>query len=61
MRLGLAYEYDPGFRRFVEELKLPFRPHSEFRKADLDARQELYQKLAEHIWNPENLLREAEA
>ena len=29
--------------------------------ADLDARQALYQKLAEQIWNPKNLLREAEA
>jgi len=56
-----AYQHDPGFRRFLEESKLPFRPHYEFGKADLDARQELYRKLAEQIWSPENPLREAEA
>jgi hypothetical protein len=56
-----AYELDPGFRRFREESNLPFRAHAEFKKADLDARQELFRKLAEQIWNPENLLREVEA
>lgn len=56
-----AYAHDPGFRRFLEESKLPFQPHTEFKKADLDARQELFKKLAEQIWNPENLLREVEA
>jgi hypothetical protein len=55
-----AYEHDPGFRRFVEESKLPFCPHANFRKADLDDRQILYRKVAEQIWNPENLLRETE-
>ena len=28
---------------------------------DLDARQELYRKVAERIWDPENLLREVDA
>jgi hypothetical protein len=55
-----AYEHDPGFRRFVEESKLPFCPHANFKKADLDDRQILYRKVAEQIWNPENLLRETE-
>lgn len=57
----LAYESDPGFRRFVKESGLDFRPHREFKKADLDARQTLYQQLAERVWNPENLLREVGA
>lgn len=56
-----AYEHDPGFRRFLEESGLSFKPHAEFKMADLDARQDLCQKLAEEIWNPENLLREASA
>jgi hypothetical protein len=56
-----AYAHDPGFRRFVETSGLPFRPHAEFRKADLDARQELYRELAERIWSPDVLRREAEA
>ena len=56
-----AYDHNPGFRRFIEESGLPFQPHAEFKRADLDARQELYQALAEQIWNPENLSREVDA
>ncbi len=46
-----AYEHNPGFRRFIEETGLPFRAHSEFKKADLDVRQDLYRRLAERIWS----------
>jgi hypothetical protein len=56
-----AYEHNPGFLRFTRERGLPFRAHAEFRKADLDARQELYRRLAEQIWSPERLDREAAA
>jgi hypothetical protein len=56
-----AYEHNPGFRTFREESGLPFKAHATFRKADLDERQKLYQKLAERIWSPANILREAEA
>lgn len=54
-----AYDHNPGFLRFIEASGLPFRAHAEFRKADLDARQVLYQRLAERIWNPERLDEEA--
>lgn len=54
-----AYQYNPGFLRFIKETGLPFRPHAEFKKADLDARQELYLRLAEQIWSPGRLEREA--
>jgi hypothetical protein len=54
-----AYDHNPGFKRFIAESGLPFRAHAEFRKADLDARQALYQQLAERIWSPERLAREA--
>jgi hypothetical protein len=54
-----AYEHNPGFLRFLKESGLPFRPHPEFRKADLEERQALYQRLAEQIWNPERLTEEA--
>jgi hypothetical protein len=47
-----AYDHNPGFLRFVAESGLPFRPHAEFRKADMDQRQELYRALAERIWDP---------
>jgi hypothetical protein len=54
-----AYDHNPGFLRFIESSDLRFRSHSEFRKADLDARQELYRQLAEQIWSPERLRQEA--
>jgi len=56
-----AYDHNPGFRRFREASGLPFRAHAEFRKADMDARQDLYRQLAEQIWNPERLMQEAAA
>lgn len=54
-----AYDHAPGFRRFRDESGLPFEPHTEFKRADLDARQELYLALAEEIWSPDRLEQEA--
>jgi hypothetical protein len=54
-----AYDHNPGFGRFIAENSLPFHAHAEFRRADLDARQALYQTLAEQIWSPERLAQEA--
>lgn len=54
-----AYVLNPGFLHFIERSKLPFHPLPEFRKADLDDRQELYVQLAEYIWNPDRLEQEA--
>jgi len=54
-----AYDHNPGFLRFIERSGLPFRPHAQFKKVDLDARQALYQKLAERIWDPAVLDEEA--
>ena len=54
----LAYERSPGFLRFVKEKSLPFTAHAEFKKADLDARQQLYRRLAEELWAPARLSRE---
>lgn len=53
-----CYEHNPGFLRFVQESGLPFKPHAHFRKADLDERQQVYQKLAEEIWEPHRLEKE---
>jgi hypothetical protein len=53
-----AYEHNPGFMRFIETSGLQFRSHAEFRKSDLEARQALYLKLAEQIWDPERLEQE---
>ena len=51
-----AYERNPGFLQFIEESGLPFQEYPEFRKAELDKRQRLYQHLAEQVWSPERLL-----
>ena len=53
--LEQTYSNNPGFRGFREDSGLKFKPHPKFKKADLDARQELYLQLAEQIWNPEHL------
>jgi hypothetical protein len=54
-----TYDHNPGFKRFIQESGLPFRPYAEFKKADLDDRQRLYQKLADQIWSPARLEEEA--
>ena len=54
-----AYDHNPGFRKFMDESGLPFRPHETFKRRDLDARQELYRQIAEQIWNPDILRRAA--
>lgn len=51
-----CYSRNPGFIRFIENAKLPFQQHTDFKKADLDERQKLYLALAEKVWNPERLL-----
>ena len=53
-----SYEHNPGFLRFIQESNLPFKPYAHFTKTDLEERSVLYRKLAEHIWNPDDLLRE---
>lgn len=55
-----AYEYNPGFRQFLSQTGLPFRPHERFARADLDARHSLYREVAQRVWNPDQLLAEVE-
>ena len=50
-----CYQNNPGFSRFIEKSGLPFKPHAEFKKADLQERQELYLQIAGQIWNPDRL------
>lgn len=47
-----CYHNNPSFMNYVNQSGLPFRPHHEFRKVDIDARQELYRKICEEIWSP---------
>lgn len=54
-----TYDHNPGFVRFNDKFKrnsgLEFQPHPEFKKEDLDKRQNLYRELCKQIWNPEKL------
>lgn len=53
-----CYDHNPGFTSFVAKSGLPFKPHAEFKKADMQERGQLYQQLAQQLWDPESLLRE---
>lgn len=53
-----CYYHNPGFLQFKSQSGLPFRPHEQFKKADLDERGALYRQIAERIWDPDQLLRE---
>lgn len=54
-----AYRRNKRFRDFNDEFKrnsgLEFRHHPNFRKDDLNERQELYRELCKQIWDPEKL------
>ena len=46
----LTYENNPNFKKLMSDHNLPFEAHEEFKKADLEARQALYQNICEKIW-----------
>ena len=50
-----CYEHNPGFRHFMQESNLLFKPHSQFKKTDIEERGVLYREIAERIWNPDDL------
>ncbi len=50
-----AYENNPEFSQFIKDSGLKFRSHPEFKRKDLELRQELYLNLAEVIWHPKVL------
>lgn len=54
-----CYKHNPAFKGYIERTGLPLEAHAEFKKADLDARQELYRQICEEIWSPDRLDREA--
>ena len=51
----------PGFSDFVERSGLPFEPCGDFGKADLEAREKLYQELGQRIWSMEAIREAADA
>ena len=46
-----CYQRHPDFLAFKSKSGLPFVPHTEFKKKDIDDRQLLYQKICEQIYN----------
>jgi len=56
-----CYERNPGFLQFVQKSGLPFKSYEHFDRSALDERCVLYRQIAMRVWNPEDLLREAEA
>lgn len=55
-----CYEHNPGFLRFREQSGLPFVAHTEFNRAELEERSQLYRQIAERIWNPADLLKRSQ-
>jgi uncharacterized protein with ParB-like and HNH nuclease domain len=48
-----AYENNPNFLGMARTLRLKFKPHTSFAKADIDDRQALLQSICEVIWGNE--------
>lgn len=46
----LAYKNNPNFKKLITDHELPFKPHDEFKKHDLEERQALYQAISKKIW-----------
>lgn len=54
-----AYLKNPSFLSYVHRSSLPFTAYpKQFKKADLDARQDLYRRICEEIWSPARFDRE---
>lgn len=50
-----CYQNNPSFLQYVQRSHLPFQSYSAFKKADLEARQELYRAICKEIWDPDRL------
>jgi hypothetical protein len=54
-----AYAHNPGFKALIQNTGLKFKPHPEFKKADLEARHGLYVAIASQVWGITRLHEEA--
>ncbi len=45
-----SYISNPNFLQMIQRYQIPFEPHLEFKKADIDKRQALVQRICEVIW-----------
>ena len=53
------YKQNPAFQSFLAKSGLPFRPYEHFGRDELYERQRLYEQIAEQVWSPERIWREA--
>ena len=53
------YVNEPSLQQFIDRSGLPFKPHTQFKRADLLERQDLYRQICEKIWSPDRLLADA--
>lgn len=51
-----CYQNNPGFLQFINRTGLPFSSYDEFTAQSILDRGKLYEQIAEHIWNPDDLL-----
>lgn len=51
-----CYTNNPGFLQFLDRTGLPFTPYDDFTAQAVLDRGKLYEKAAQQIWNPEDLL-----
>lgn len=50
-----CYQNNPSFLSYARSSNQPFKPHTRFKKTDLEERQALYTSLALEIWDPQKL------
>ncbi|RQS76185.1 DUF262 domain-containing protein [Burkholderia sp. Bp8963] len=55
-----CYERHPGFLTYIREHGLHFEALPQFHKVEMEARQQLYRQLADRVWDPQQLTREAQ-
>lgn len=51
-----CYKNNPGFRQFLDRTGLPFTSYDDFTAQAVLDRGALYSRVAQHIWNPDDLL-----
>lgn len=47
----VCYERNPNFLNYVNQSGLPFKAHDQYKKEDLNERQNLYKQISEEIWS----------
>lgn len=55
----MAYTHNPQLQRFAEIHGLNLQPHAQFGRAELKARQELYEQIAAQVWSVDRIADEA--